>query len=199
MRRDVLAEEGPRDRTLARPQSIMTRASRPRLLSPIVLGLSLVASCSDPTRESIERAVQTYVVGRGDLKISIREKAEIQAAQQVTVTSKVEGRTTLIYLAPEGSVVETGERLAQLDVSSLEEKRSRQAISVAKAEAALLQARKSLEIMEEDLAAERNSAENKLRIAELEQQKFLGRLKPSTQIDSRSSSKGTPSIELPSI
>ena len=160
----------------------MTAKNLTRRVSSIVALALTVSACGESPRISIGQSVQTHVGRLGDLKISVTEKAEIQAARQVTVSSKLEGRATLIYLAPEGSMVDSGDRLAQLDVSALEEKRSRQAIAVAKAEAALSRAQKSLEIMDKDLEASANSASSKLTIARLELQKFLGRLQAPASV-----------------
>lgn len=151
--------------------------NKARSLSLFVLGVSLSSAACSESEPVVRDSISTWEVRRGDLKISVTEKAEIQAANKVTVVSKVEGRVTLTYLVPEGNIVAKGDKLAQLDVSDLEEKRNRQAISVAKAEASLAQAQKTYEIMEKDLAADLNAARGKLKIAQMELEKFRGRQK----------------------
>ena len=113
-------------------------------------------------------------VKRTSLRITVRERGELQAASDTKVTSQVEGRATLIYLIPEGSVVKGGEELARLDSSAIQEKRATQAIAVAKAEAAVEQARKSFEIMEKELLAAEHTAESRLQIAQMRLEKFIG-------------------------
>lgn len=122
-------------------------------------------------------------VTRGDLRIAVRERGELQAARDTRVTSKLEGRATLIYLVREGTVVKTGDKVAELDASEIEERRANQAISVAKAEAALLQARKNFEIMERELQAAENTALSRLKIAELRREKLLGQPKQPNATD----------------
>jgi multidrug efflux pump subunit AcrA (membrane-fusion protein) len=118
-----------------------------------------------------------HLVTRGDLRITVREQAEVQAAVQTSVKSELEGRAnTLIYLIPEGTVVAKGDKLAELDVSEIEEKRANQAIAVAKAGAGLEQLIKTVEIMEKELEAGRTTAESTLTIAEMELEKFRGRV-----------------------
>lgn len=111
---------------------------------------------------------------RGDLVMTVRERGEVKAARDTRVSSELEGHATLIYLIPEGSLVAAGERVAELDVSAIEEKRSLQAISVAKAEASLEQARKTMEVVEKELQAATRTAETRQQIARLRLHKFLG-------------------------
>ncbi|HEX5053385.1 MAG TPA: efflux RND transporter periplasmic adaptor subunit [Planctomycetota bacterium] len=113
-------------------------------------------------------------VERGSLFITVRERGELQAAQDTRVASLLEGRATLIHLIREGSVVKTGDVLARLDSSAIEEKRANQAIAVAKAEAAFEQARKNFEIMEQELLAAERTAQSRLTIAEMRLEKFIG-------------------------
>lgn len=147
-----------------------------RIHLPILLALPLLAGCSGDAADAVDPTL-VHTVERADLVITVRERGELQAARDTRVSSELEGRATLIYLIPEGSLVETGTKLAELDVSAIEEKRAMQAIAVARAEAALLQARKNVEIMEKELLAAESTAESRLQIAKLRLQKFLGQPK----------------------
>jgi RND family efflux transporter MFP subunit len=115
-----------------------------------------------------------HTVERGDLVITVRERGEIKAAQNTRVASEVEGRATLIHLVPEGTVVATGDIVAKLDTSAIAEKRASEEISVAKAEAGVLQARKAVEIMEKELRSAESARESELEIARLRARKLLG-------------------------
>ena len=107
----------------------------PRLL-PLLLALpTLLYSCGE--QGSALDASLVHTVQRGNLEIVVREQGEVQAANDTQVGSTLEGRAMLIYLIDEGSVVQAGEKLAELDVSEIEEKRAGQAIQVANVEAAL--------------------------------------------------------------
>lgn len=136
----------------------------------------LAASCGGPS-SGIDDPSTVYTVRRGDLVVSVRERAEIQAAGDTRVRSMLEGRATLIDLIPEGTIVAAGDELAKLDASQIEAVRATQAISVAKAKAAYEAAAKSVEIMEKDLLALRKTAESRLQIAHLQVDKFLGEVR----------------------
>ncbi|MBL8749355.1 MAG: efflux RND transporter periplasmic adaptor subunit [Planctomycetes bacterium] len=143
--------------------------------SAIAVALALLAACGGSSGSEAALDAKVFVVKTDDLPIVVKENAELQALRETIVRSEVEGQATIIFIIPEGTVVKQGERLVELDVSELVEKAANQAISVAKAEAALKQARKEKEILEKELTTNRTTAESKLRIAEMELEKLLGR------------------------
>jgi multidrug efflux pump subunit AcrA (membrane-fusion protein) len=97
----------------------------------------------------------------------------------------------LIYLIEEGAVVAKGEKLAELDVSSIEDKQANQAITVAKAIAALDQAQKNFEIMENSLEAAKSAAESRLIIGKMREEKFIGQAVTAAQPANGGSVAGT--------
>ncbi len=139
----------------------------------LALLVASLASCGQGGGEGVDPSL-IRPVERGNLVITVRERGEIKAARDTRVSSELEGHATLIYLVPEGTVVAAGDRVAELDVSGIEEKRAQQGISVAKADATLEQARKAVEIAEKDLQAAARTAETRLQIARLRRDKFLG-------------------------
>jgi len=154
---------------MANQDSSRARAAR----RSTTLLLLLCACGSSTTDPSVDASL--YRVVRNDLHITIKENAELQAVRETLVRSQVEGQSTIIYLIPEGTYVQQGDRLVELDVSELVEKRANQAISVAKAEAALAQAEKEKEILQKELRTKENTGRSDLLISEMEVAKFLGR------------------------
>jgi len=98
---------------------------------------------------------------RGPLTISVTESGSIQSREQVIITNQVEGRTEIIYIIEEGSRVEEGELLVELDSSQLNDQKINQEISVQNAEAAFIRAR-------ENLAVAKSQAESDIAQAELD-------------------------------
>lgn len=144
---------------------------------PLVLlcTVACLAACNGGSDGTQTQDPNLFKVKRDDLPIVVRENAELQALRETIVRSEIEGQSTVIYIIPEGSMVQKGERLVELDVSELVEKRASQAISVSKAEAMLTQAKKEREILEKELTTKHNTATSNLRIAEMELEKLLGR------------------------
>lgn len=145
-------------------------------LTPFAAALVL-SGCGSSAASASDEA-KLFSVQKGPLSVLVTEAGEIAASQSTRVKSEMEGSATIIFLVEEGKIVEKGEKLVELDASELHERRANQGIALAKADAALVQARKSLEITTKQVESDNLAAKNALKIAELEQEKFLGRLHP---------------------
>ncbi|MBU1260053.1 MAG: efflux transporter periplasmic adaptor subunit [Planctomycetes bacterium] len=89
-----------------------------------------------------------YKVKRGPLTISFVESGTIKAREQTIIKNEVEGRTSIISIIPEGTQVKEGDLLVELDVSSLEDKKVDQEISVQNTEASYIGAKENLAVTE---------------------------------------------------
>src|SRR6185436_62218 len=67
-----------------------------------------------------------YQVKRADMLISIIEEGALRALNETVVRSGVEGFNRIIHLAPEGSYVEKGDLLVELDASGLKDRLNEQ-------------------------------------------------------------------------
>lgn len=100
----------------------------------------------------------TFSVRRGPLKISVIESGTIKAKDQVVIKNEVEGKTTILYLIPEGTRVKKGDLLVELDASSLLDQKIDQQIRVQNAEAAYISARENLEVVKNQAEADVDKA-----------------------------------------
>lgn len=150
---------------------LATRHQRPIAL--LLASAAVFAACGGESKSN-GNDPNLYVVSREDLPVTVKEPGELQAVRETIVRSEVEGQSTILYLIPEGSSVKQGEKLFELDVSELVEKRANQEISVEKARNAWEQARTAGEILEKELTTKLNSANSQLRIARMELEKLLG-------------------------
>lgn len=114
----------------------------------------------------------TEVVSKKPFKVNVRERATVASLKSVTLSSKVEGTTTIISIVPEGTLVKEGDLLVELDASTLVESEKQQVITKTQAGAALKKAEESLAIQvrqnESDIAA----AQLALELAVLDLEKF---------------------------
>jgi HlyD family secretion protein len=150
---------------------------RPPLLAPALAWLAALALSGCAAKDSAgPQPAKFFKLEPTRLEVLVTEQAEIQAHRSTRIKSEMEGTATIIFLVEEGKVVEKGEKLVELDASALYERRANQGIALARAEAALVQTRKNLEITTKQVDSDNLAAKNELRIAELEQEKFLGRL-----------------------
>ena len=115
----------------------------------------------------------TFVVERGPLRISVTQSGTIKARDQVVLKSEVEGRTSILWLIPEGTAVKKGDLLVELDGSQLMDNRIDQQIIVQNAEAAFIGARENLAVVENQARSDIDIADLTLRFANLDLKKYL--------------------------
>ncbi len=112
-------------------------------------------------------------VQRGPLRISAVVGGSLQSSDNVSLICELEGRTTILALAPEGSRVKTGDIVCELDASVLKETRLQKSIEVSNADAALVKARQGLQIQESQNRSDIAAAEQKKEFGEQDLRKFL--------------------------
>ena len=96
----------------------------------------------------------TFEVASGPMVVSVTESGTIKAAEQEVLRAEVEGRTTIITLVPEGSLVKKGDLLVELDISAMEDERLEDTIEVQNAEAEFIRAREDLEVAKNQALAD---------------------------------------------
>jgi len=142
------------------------------LVVVLLLGGAIVGWKAVRSKNTEETVSATIPVKRGPLAINVMESGTIKAREQIIIKNQVEGRTTIIYLIPEGTVVKQGELLVQLDSSTLEDGRIDQDIRVQNAEAAYINAQENLAVVENQAQSDLDLAELKLKFAELDLKKY---------------------------
>lgn len=114
----------------------------------------------------------TEVSKRGPFRITVTERGELDSMKSATLTSKVEGSTTIISIVPEGTLVTEGQIVCELDSSTLREEATQQEIKVTQAEADLEKARKNVEIQETQNESDVAAATLAEELAKLDLRKF---------------------------
>lgn len=144
-----------------------------------ILGLALVGGGLFFARGALfgsqgaEVAIEGAKVRRGPLRINVIERGNLRAAKNVELFSELEGNSTILFLIPEGTRVEEGTLVAELDATALVEKRVTQEISVQNAEGAYVKARQNLEIQRSQNVSDVALAERTLDFARRDQLKYL--------------------------
>ena len=109
--------------------------------------------------------IRGEVVRRGPLSITVTESGNLESTNSTTLSNELEGRTTILYLVEEGTYVEPGELLCELDTSDLIDRRVQQEIRVQNAEAAHVKAEQTFEIQKSQNQSEIARAERELEFA----------------------------------
>ncbi|MBC8113820.1 MAG: efflux RND transporter periplasmic adaptor subunit [Candidatus Saccharimonas sp.] len=109
---------------------------------------------------------------KSPFQITVTEKGTLDSMRNASLTSKVEGTTTIISIVPEGTQVKEGDIVCELDASTLIDKETAQEILVVKAKALLLQADEDLAIQKTQNESDQAAAELKRDLAKLDLDKF---------------------------
>lgn len=118
-------------------------------------------------------ALEGVPVRRGPLRISELSKGNLKAKNAARLVNLYEDDARIIYLAEEGSWVEEGDLICELDVSDLEDRRVTQEIEVKAAEAALTKSTEQYEIQEIQNEADADDANLALELAQLDLEKYI--------------------------
>ncbi len=114
-----------------------------------------------------------FTVTRGPLRVNIVESGTISAREQIIIKNEVEGKTSILYLIPEGTQVRKGDLLVELDGSTLMDAQINQEIMVQNAEAAHVNASENLAVVKNQAKSDMDLAELTLEFAHQDLKKYL--------------------------
>lgn len=120
----------------------------------------------------VQEALAGATVRRGPLRISVLERGNLRAADAISLKSEIEGQTSILWLIAEGTHVQKGDLLCELDATGLEDKRIQQDIAVRNARAAWVKSQQTYKIQQSQNASDIAQAEQKLQFARDDLLKF---------------------------
>jgi HlyD family secretion protein len=123
--------------------------------------------------EQVHTDLVTFVAKRGPLTISVLESGTIKPRERLIIKNELEGRTSIISLVPEGTLVKKGQLLVELDASTLEDALIDQEIAVQNAEAAFIDANETLAVAENQAQSDIDIAQLTLKFAEQDLEQYL--------------------------
>lgn len=141
------------------------------------------------SRGQSDQAQAVFPVQRGPLTISIFQAGTIKAKNQVIIKNEVEGRTSIIYLIEEGARVHKGDLLVELDASSMLDLKIDREISVQNAEAAYINSKENLAVVENQAESDKDIAQLTLDFAQEDLKKYQEGEYPSQMKDSEAKIK----------
>jgi multidrug efflux pump subunit AcrA (membrane-fusion protein) len=90
--------------------------------------------------ESTDTKAMTHKVGRENLVVTVTDDGELQSASNIDVKCEISGGSTILSIIADGTVVEKGDKLVELDASGIEEQLDAQTGVKEKAVAAQIKA-----------------------------------------------------------
>jgi HlyD family secretion protein len=111
--------------------------------------------------------IDGVLVRRGDLRISVLARGNLEAKDSARLVNELEGRANIIYLIEEGTRVAVGDVVCELDTSGHKDRLVDQAISVDRAQASFIDAQAQYEIQVIQNASDAAEADLALELAQL--------------------------------
>lgn len=141
----------------------------------IIISLLIFSVIDDQEQQDI----LTYTVSRGDLIVDVVENGNLEAARSTEIRSEVEGRTTIISIVPEGTIItqediDNEKVLVELDSSQLRERALQEEINVRTSEANYTEARENYDIQVNQNESDLSRSELNLQFAHMDIQRHLG-------------------------
>jgi len=87
-----------------------------------------------------------FTATKGDLLITVKATGDLEAKNSIKIAPEIQGQGTIIYLIDEGTQVEKGEILAELDKTEIERQVTEMEIKVEQAKDSVFQAEEALKI-----------------------------------------------------
>ncbi|QDU71958.1 efflux RND transporter periplasmic adaptor subunit [Mucisphaera calidilacus] len=113
-----------------------------------------------------------YAVERQSLDLTVVATGELESRERIELKCQVNGRTAISYIIDEGSKVEEGDILVQLDDQDISNRLESQQLDVENARLSLTTAERELEIQRNEAESSQKDAEVKLDSARLELAKW---------------------------
>lgn len=163
--------------TGSRVKSTSARLARAGVVLLLVAGGAFAISTSgvrsgERASEVSDDAVGTVRVRRAPLRVTVSSRGTLKSLNSKLLVSRVEWRTRIIDLVPEGAWVVKGQVVCELDSSELEKKLKERQVRYTRARASLRQARENLELQKLDNERHIAAAKLALALADLDLKKF---------------------------
>jgi HlyD family secretion protein len=154
-------------------QSILHAVRRPIVLGLVGLAALALVITMFTTSGPPPQDLSTFEVKRSDFLVSVVEGGTLEAVDEVSIRSEVEGVARIIYIVAEGSYVKKGDLLVELDSSSSQDAVNLQEINVEKAQFGLVQAEQQLAIQKSVGESDTQAATLKVEFAASDLEKFI--------------------------
>ncbi|MFT4640255.1 MAG: HlyD family secretion protein [Verrucomicrobiales bacterium] len=144
-----------------------------RIIAAIVgIGLVSALAWKGGFVSSDKQDFAVYETQRTDFIIRVKESGTLKPVKKTTLRNEVNGSSRIVYLVPEGTVVDEGELLVELDASSLEERAERRELSYKSRQASQAAAQSRYVIVKSDAESDVRKAQRKVDFARMDMSKF---------------------------
>ncbi|MBN2374252.1 efflux RND transporter periplasmic adaptor subunit [bacterium] len=143
------------------------------IIALLIIGVLILWLIRPGLNDQDPSSLATFTVQKGALTISVTESGTIKPRDQIILKNEVEGKTSILWLIQEGTVVKEGDLLVELDTSQLIDERINQQIAVQNSEAAYIGARENLEVIKNQAQSDLDNARLQLDFARQDLKKYI--------------------------
>lgn len=148
-------------------------------ISGIVLFFIILFTFFIGGSKAVDSSMPTYTAQRGNLIIDVLEAGDVQASESQEVRSEVEGKTTILSIVPEGTIVteedvKNKKVLVELDASELRNNAIEDEIDVQNELANLTEAQGQYDIQKNQNDSTLKQGELNVKFAKMDIDKYLG-------------------------
>lgn len=157
------------------PTLALQALKRPKILVPVVVaaaGLGAWAFFPGSGKKE-SSATSFYKIERGPFTISLPTGGSLEAVDRVTVRNLVPGRTEIISLIKEGTVVKKGDLLVELDANGIEDQLSLAEIAYQQAVFSYSEQEERVEVLKSDNTLKLRDAELAVQLAKQDRTKYV--------------------------
>jgi HlyD family secretion protein len=157
------------------PITFLQLLKRPKFIIPVAVLAAGVGIWSVlPGERSPEASTTTfYKAERGLFTISLPTGGALEAVERVTVRNLIPGRTEIISLIKEGTVVKEGDLLIELDSNGIEEQLSAAEIAYQQAVFAFSEQEERFEVLKSDNSLKLRDADLAVKLAIQNREKYV--------------------------
>lgn len=158
---------------------VSSRARRfPIWIAIAIVGVLVVTSgvwAAKAWRQSVNRVglVESFEINPRSFSVVLREKGELKAAQSTEIVCRVEGRSTIISLIPEGTAVQKGDLLVELASNEIDDRIKQDQLKESNAITAFEAAKTELEIQKDKNDSDIRKAKLEIELNQLALDKYV--------------------------
>lgn len=158
------------------------KISKRWLFGCICLIAAIWGLLSDTSESTTDKEV-LHCVQRGPLSITVAESGTLSSQQELKIKSQVDGRKTILFLIEEGTRVEKGMILVELDRAALVDALEEANIRVDNAEAAFIREREQLAITQNKSLSEVEQSKQTVKFLKMDLENYkLGQYPQDLQV-----------------
>ncbi len=174
------------------PSKVIARPANPglpwKIIAPIGIALLAIVGFVGYRQfgAPVPASAGTYfTVVPTTLDLKVAKDGDLQSIDNIDITCKVEGQTTITWVVKEGASVKKGETVLTLDSSQIKQKLEDATLDLQTAESALTAAKEQLEIQKGANASYLQGAEVELTLAQLDLQQYTQGVYPQLEDEAR--------------